>query len=105
MKWMLLLITPFVVGACGSSPAQSSDGGSDAAVPSDLASTDLYGCQDPPGQRPDGGACLTMVSGQVVGEANAPLDSILISVCGESCFYGRTAKDGNFVALIKDHIL
>ncbi len=106
MKWQLVFAASLVLAACSSNSAQPGDGGSnDASIPADLASTDLYGCQDPLNERPDGGACLTSVSGHVVSEADKPLNSTLISVCGDICFYGRTVSDGTFVALIKDHVV
>lgn len=97
-RWMMALALTLL--GCGDSGARS-DGG-DAAL-ADLGATDLYGCQDPDG--PDGGSCLTSVSGQIVDEAGAPLDGILVSVCGDACFFGRTAQDGRFVTFIKERLI
>jgi hypothetical protein len=90
---------------CGASGAQPADGGGDLGVSSDLASSDLAGCNDPENQRPDGGVCLVSVSGKVVDEAGQPLPMTLVSICGDICFYGHAGADGTFVAPIKDHIL
>jgi hypothetical protein len=84
----------FVVlaAACGGSGVTSSMG--DLAAPL---------CNDP--NPPDGGVCGVPVSGRVVGDTDAAVTSLTVSVCAGDCFFGKTGGDGRFVVLPDLHIL
>jgi len=79
-------------------------GCADSPTPADGGAPDLQpaGCV---GEMPDGGVCVTAVSGALVDEAGAPVNDLLVTVCGDGCFYGHSGPDGRFTTEVKQSIL
>jgi hypothetical protein len=50
------------------------------------------------------GTCVLDVSGTIVDELGQPLQMILVSVCADACYFGRSGTDGRFTAELKDKI-
>jgi hypothetical protein len=71
--------------------------------PSDMAMGPA--CVDPPDQQPDGGVCVSTVSGKLVDDKGAPLPDIVVSVCAAACYYGKSAADGSFKVTITSHLV
>lgn len=106
----LLLLSLTGCGAPGGGPSASADlssegGGGDMAL--------VGGAQDDAGTRgpcgdqkfPDGGVCLTRVTGKVVDEKGNGLAKAQVTVCGPVCYYGTIAGDGSFLVKIGQHVV
>jgi hypothetical protein len=81
---------------CSAGPPAADLGAPDlsAVEPPDLSAA--ADCRDDAGERARGGTCLRSVSGQVVDEQGGPVRDLVVTVCAEQCFYGKTSADGRF---------
>lgn len=83
-----------LLGGC-SQPAAPLDPGP-AADARPAAEADLGDCQDPGNEKVQGGLCLRSVSGRVVDPGGAPVPSLVVTVCADACFFGKTDGEGRF---------
>ena len=74
-------------------------------APPDMSTGGPTSCNDPADQQPDGGVCVGSVSGKLVDDKGAPIDSLVVSVCAGTCFYGKTIVDGSFTVGVASHIV
>jgi len=86
----LALALALVVAACGEGPpAVLLDG---ATGSPDQA---RRGCAEEADGGP--GECVEEVSGRVVDGAGAPIAAMVVSLCADLCFFGKTDADGRFL--------
>lgn len=92
--------------ACGAPAGAPPDGGTETAAdmsaPADLTHAD--GCTDPESKWPDGGTCVVAVAGRIVDEKGQPIAGRVVTTCGSTCFFGKSASDGSFTVHVGSHI-
>lgn len=61
-------------------------------------------CARPPAERPAGSVCVREVRGRVLDLDDAPRADIPVTVCGPTCWVGRTDANGRFAVRVDDFI-
>lgn len=109
MRRRVALLLPLFFVACNATPPSTDAAALDASLvdtsapdaPDDAAEAP---CSRPPAERPAGSVCVREVRGQVLDTAGAPRVDIPVTVCGPTCFLGRTGSDGRFAVTVGDFV-
>lgn len=109
MSLLRSCIALLAVGGCAQpSSAPPADGGALAGdrprgdVPADVEVE--APCSRPVSERPAGSVCVREVRGQVLDLDGAPRPDLPVTVCGPTCWLGRTDAQGRFAVSVGDFV-
>jgi hypothetical protein len=86
----------------------TADGAIDTGAAVDTGMSEDTGdgpCMEPIDEQPEGSQCVKLVSGKVLDTTGAPVKGKTTSVCGSTCYYGKTGSDGTFTVPVNSHIV
>lgn len=110
-RQIVALLAALTMAACGGSGAgdSSATGGTGGAAGSGGSGAGGAGgfapCSEPASEIPAGAVCIHNVSGRAVDPQGAPVDKVLVSVCGTECYPAESGPDGRYSVPVNRHII
>jgi hypothetical protein len=102
LRASILAIAASACSASGTTPVGVAKGDA-SAPPSDAMTADdtdgntILPCTEPPDARPEGATCVLEATGNIEDLSGAPLDKIVMTLCGSQCYGTQSSANGAYV--------